>query len=95
MITGKDAKGKGIVAEVTHPKFDDFKTPRMGGVLKKGTLIDFAVKGIYRFQMLHFPAYDHQGIYENKTLCVDEKSCQIIFYFMRFIQESKIANNKM
>ena len=45
MYTGKDNKGRHVVAEVTHPKFDDFKTPKMGGVRKNRTLLDMAVKG--------------------------------------------------
>ena len=47
VIMGKDAKGKGIVAEVTQPRFDDFKTPRMGGVRKSKLLIDLAVRFVF------------------------------------------------
>ena len=46
MYTGKDNKGRHVLAEAPYPKFDDFKTPRMAGVRKNKNLLDMAVKGM-------------------------------------------------
>ena len=42
--TGKDSKGRAIIAE-TQLKPSELKTPKMAGVVRNRTLIDMAVKG--------------------------------------------------
>ena len=43
-FTGKDSKGRAIMAE-TQAKPSELKTPKMAGVVRNRSLIDMAVKG--------------------------------------------------
>ena len=46
MYTGKEAKAKAAAAAINQePKFSDFRTPKMSGLLKNRSLIDLATKG--------------------------------------------------